>query len=613
MNLAAWQRIGTDPTTLQYIADGIRIPFVAECPQFHEQNYCLKHYKEKLFLRNEVKRLLDLGYVKKCESNPGFISPIGCVPKKGDNKFRLIHDLRFLNGHCEKFKFKQEDIRVVQQIIKPKDFLTSIDLKDGFFHIKVHPDHQKYLSFQFDNAYYSFTVLCFGFALSPYFFYKCLRPIVAYLRTLNVRLVLYVDDFLVCSSEATIADDTDTVVHTLEDLGLRINNEKSVLKGSQCIEYLGYTIDTHGSHPVISAKRARVQKIKRLIKQLLKKKSCSARILAKCAGLCVSTAWVVATGKLYLRNIYRLIAKRLSWSDILHLDNAASIELNWWLKNIDKFNEKIIKPNPVTVAFEVDASASGWGAVLGECKAKGDYNEYLSKQSSNYRELTAILLAILAFKHKLKNQHVLVFSDNSTAVAYVNNKGGPYIDLNNIAIKIWTEADRLGLSISCRHLAGARNVQADTLSRTPDRHSWMLHPGLFQMLEDYWGPHTIDRFATFENTQLPRYNSLFWDVGTEAIDAFAQSWSGENNFVNAPWALLPRILEKLSVERADATVIVPQFKAQPWFQRLRQMATCPPINLPVNRRTLVNRGVQPEPLKNPLWRVQAWRISGRKN
>ena len=327
----------------------------------------------------------------------------------------------------------------------------------------------------------------------------------------------------------------------------------------------------------------------------------------------MSTAWVVATGKLYLRNIYRLIAKRLSWSDILHLDNAASIELNWWLKNIDKFNEKIIKPNPVTVAFEVDASASGWGAVLGECKAKGDYNEYLSKQSSNYRELTAILLAILAFKHKLKNQHVLVFSDNSTAVAYVNNKGGPYIDLNNIAIKIWTEADRLGLSISCRHLAGARNVQADTLSRTPDRHSWMLHPGLFQMLEDYWGPHTIDRFATFENTQLPRYNSLFWDVGTEAIDAFAQSWSGENNFVNAPWALLPRILEKLSVERADATVIVPQFKAQPWFQRLRQMATCPPINLPVNRRTLVNRGVQPEPLKNPLWRVQAWRISGRKN
>ena len=277
MNLAAWQRIGTDPTTLQYIADGIRIPFVSECPQFHEQNYCLKQYKEKLFLKNEVQRLLDLGYVKKCESNPGYVSPIGCVPKKGDDKFRLIHDLRFLNGHCEKFKFKQEDIRVVQQVIKPNDFLTSIDLKDGFFHIKVHPDHQKYLSFQFDNAYYSFTVLCFGFALSPYFFYKCLRPVVAYLRTLNIRLVLYVDDFIVCSSESTIADDTDTVVHTLEDLGLRINNVKSVLKATQCIEYLGYTIDTRGTYPVISAKRVRVQKIKRLIRQLLKKKSCSER------------------------------------------------------------------------------------------------------------------------------------------------------------------------------------------------------------------------------------------------------------------------------------------------------------------------------------------------
>ena len=613
MNISAWHNIDTDPRILQYISEGIEIPFLEECPHFQFQNYLLKDSKQKVFLKNEINRLLSLGFIKKCENKPDFISPIGCVPKKGKNKFRLIHDLRYLNSFCERKPFKNEDIRTVEQIIKPNDFLTSIDLQDGFFHIKVHANYHQYLSFEYNGVYYSFTVLCFGFSLSPYFFYKCLRPVVAYLRSLDIRLVLYVDDFLVCANRASITDHTDTVLHTLHDLGLKVNTEKSVLKPSQNIDYLGYNIDTSSEYPHISAKQERVQKIKRLIKQLIYKKSCSARLLAKCAGLCVSTAWVVATGKLYLRNIYNLIAKRQYWSDILLLNDSALTELNWWLISIDNFNNKIIKPNPITTSFEVDASASGWGAVLDTCQAKGDFDCSLSSRSSNYRELTAVLLAILSFKHKLKNHHVLVLSDNSTAIAYINNKGGPHIDLNNIAIKIWTEAARIGLSVTCRHLAGVKNVSADTLSRSPDRHSWMLHPGLFQILEDRWGPHSIDRFATSLNTQLPRYNSLFWDVGTEALDAFAQNWSGENNFVNAPWALIPRILEKIVVDQAVATVIAPRFKAQPWFQRLRQLSICPPFNLPINKRTLVARGAHAEPKKNPAWVVQAWRISGRQS
>ena len=121
------------------------------------------------------------------------------------------------------------------------------------------------------------------------------------------------DDFLVCANRASITDHTDTVLHTIHDLGLKVNTEKSVSKPSQNIYYLGYNIDTSSEYPHSSAKQERVQRKKILIKQLIYKKSCSARLLAKCAGLCVSTAWVVATGKLYLRNIYNLIAKRQYW------------------------------------------------------------------------------------------------------------------------------------------------------------------------------------------------------------------------------------------------------------------------------------------------------------
>ena len=609
MNITAWERIGTDPQTLDYLKNGVKIPFENDCQSFCLKNY-IKNSKEKAFLKSEVKRLLGLGYIKQCKSNPGFISPIGCVKKKGKDKYRLIHDLRVLNSHCSNYKFKQEDIRVVEQIIRPKDYLTSIDLKDGFFHVKVHKDFQKYLSFEFEGIYYSFTVLCFGFCLSPYFFYKCMRPVVKYIRSLDIRIALYVDDFIICADKAKITDHTDTVLHTLEDLGLHINSEKSCLEPAQNIEYIGFMISTLGEYPHISAKKERVGKIKRLIKNLLNKKSCSARLLARCAGLCVSTAWVVTTGKLYLRGIYNLISKREKWEDILPLDNTVYKELEWWLENIDKFNVKVLKPNPITTSFEVDASSSGWGAALGEELAKGDYDISISHRSSNYRELTAILLAILTFKNKLKGQHVLIFSDNCTAIAYINNREGAHSDLTNIAIKIWTEAEKLGLSITCRHLAGVANVTADGLSRAPDRHNWMLHPNLFQLLEDLWGPHSIDRFATFQNRQLLRYNSLYWDVGSEAVDAFSQRWSGENNYVNAPWALLPRIIEKVVADRAVATVIAPNFRAQAWHQNLRRLAISPPLTLPAHKNTLVYKGVHAEPKRNPRWKVQAWRISG---
>ena len=117
----------------------------------------------------------------------------------------------------------------MEKVIQPDDYLTSVDLKDGFYHFKVREDCQEFLSFEFEGTFYSFRVLCFGFCLSPYFFYKCLRPLVAYLRSLDIRLVLYVDDFLICAERARIRDHTDFVIHTLEDLGLHVNLEKSVL------------------------------------------------------------------------------------------------------------------------------------------------------------------------------------------------------------------------------------------------------------------------------------------------------------------------------------------------------------------------------------------------
>ena len=49
---------------------------------------------------------------------------------------------------------------------------------------------------------------------------------------------------------------------------------------------------------------------------------------------------------------------------------------------------------------------------------------------------------------------------------------------------------------------------------------WSLNSKYFRFLDLKWGPHDVDRFACYYNAQLPRFNSRFWNPGTEATDAF---------------------------------------------------------------------------------------------
>ena len=73
-----------------------------------------------------------------------------------------------------------EDIKTVIDYVEPEDFLITTDIKNGFHHIGIKPEDQKYLGFSFENQFYVWCVLPFGATFSPYFFSKTLRPVVQY-------------------------------------------------------------------------------------------------------------------------------------------------------------------------------------------------------------------------------------------------------------------------------------------------------------------------------------------------------------------------------------------------------------------------------------------------
>ena len=51
----------------------------------------------------------------------------------------------------------------------------------------------------------------------------------------------------------------------------------------------------------------------------------------------------------------------------------------------------------------------------------------------------------------------------------------------------------------------------------------------FSFIDELWGAHSIDIFASVIKYKAERFNSLFWNPGSEAVDAFTQNWHGDIN------------------------------------------------------------------------------------
>jgi len=102
-----------------------------------------------------------------------------------------------------------------------------------------------------------------------------------------------------------------------------------------------------------------------------------------------------------------------------------------------------------------------------------------------------------------------------------------------------------------------QNLLADELSRGPDQDDWSLIQDHFDALDELWGPHTVDRFASSTNSKCSRLKSKLHNIGSEATDAFTQDWSMDNNWFCPPVGLIAKVLHQCRAQNARGTLIVP--------------------------------------------------------
>ena len=135
-----------------------------------------------------------------------------------------------------------ESLFNVINLIRSKVYMASIDLKDAFFSVLIHNDHQKYLKFIFGNLF-QFTPMPNGYGTAVRSFTKISKIPFGHLRSQGHNSVVYGDDsFLQGDTYQSCLANILNTIKLLRELSFVLHPDKSVLTPSQAIVFLGFLI-----------------------------------------------------------------------------------------------------------------------------------------------------------------------------------------------------------------------------------------------------------------------------------------------------------------------------------------------------------------------------------
>ena len=567
-----WEELGANRTIVGIITHGYRIPFFCPPHSVHLRNN-LSARKHGEFVETAITELLTTGRVREVDRPPWVVNPLS-VSTKGD-KNRLILDLRHVNQFVIKQKIKFDDWKVMEHFLTPQGYLFSFDIKQGYHHIEMAPDSVEYLGFSWnfngEVRFFVFLVLPFGLTSAPFIFTKIIRVLIKYWRGQGVKICCFIDDGCGAGEDQVRAlEHSELVQDTLVKAGF-LTNDKSVWEPTQELTWIGYTVDLHKGIFRVADKR--VTSLMRSIHNITAGLPyTSARQLSRLTGKIISTKWVVGDiTHLKTRHLYSMIESRIAWDKRMSVNHYREVisELVFWKNNFTRLNVKHIRPYCIPdLVVASDASATGLGAhaQVGtrELIVRKNFSPEEADTSSTHREVYAILYALASYKALCIGKSVLWFTDNFGASRVVP-KGSGVRALQEMAESIHNICDSNRIDLRVQWVPREAIYYADHLSKLVDHDDWCTTPYFFRVLDQKWGPFSVDRFADNNNTKLKRFNSKYLCPNTEHVDAFTLTWEGENNYLVPPVGMVPRVLAHMAACHGRGVMVVPYWPSAAFF------------------------------------------------
>lgn len=587
--LPHWQEISKNKTVLSYVS-GAKINFQKRLPDpvlDSIQNKAFWSLEQVKAVDDFVAVLIDSQVIEIVPvSSEQVVSPIFLTRNK-DKTYRLIHNVKRINQECiVSTRFKMENLAVVLPLIPQFAWFTSWDIVQGFYNVLIHPNFRKYFCFDWKGRRFQFRALSMGSSESPRIFSKVVKASVYAARRLGLSVFSYMDDTM-CMALSYLEAANASVEYgkLLEHLGFLLHPKKSVRLPTQCITYLGMIIDSRDMTVAIpEEKRSKLDSLVRsLLKEVYAKKPVSIRKAASLVGFQISCLLALPYGRAHYRSLeYErnrgLLDSNRDFDAKMILSWNVLPDLEWW-RGLPRVLKNSFLPPKFSLFLVTDASLQGWGAVCGDQKLAGTW-DFDDTIEIAFLELKAIWLAVKHLSHILQDQVIHLSTDNQVAQCYVNKMGGRRPSYNRVAVKIWALLEARNAFMSAFYVKSSDNV-ADPLSRLSSSRSldrfrdieFQLLPAWFKEISDMFGfQPEIDWFASPRNTQLPTF--CVWEAGEGAsfFDAFGHDWSVAKAYLFPPFALIPRVLRKIQLDRASGILIVPTWTAAPWWETALKLA-----------------------------------------
>ena len=397
----------------------------------------------------------------------------------------------------------------------------------------------------------------------------------------GLRVLPYMDDLLfLTASRAEALAARGYVTALLELLGWLRNPTKGCWEPTQRLSpHLGLGVDSVQGVFFIPPERR--DKLQSLALAVLGRAGRNAglvplRLLQQFCGTAQSLYLALPPARFMLRSLHDALASVRPWEAQVRLSSAARTDLRWFAAVPERWTARALFRRAETAVLHCDASQLAWSGTLNErLPAKGFWRPHQQPEHITSKELRAVFFTVQSFLPQLQGRRVRLWEDNQAVVAILASWTSRAPLLMRTLRKLWWLMDTNNISLRAEYIRSAANVWADALSREDDPGDWRLDSRAFSLLESAWGPHTVDRFATANNSQLLVYNSKWADPLSAGVDCFAQAdWERHNNYCCPPPEELDRLAHLLATRPGiSATVVAPRWPAQSWFQVLQECCT----------------------------------------
>ena len=129
--------------------------------------------------------------------------------------------------------------------------------------------------------------------------------------------------------------------------------------------------------------------------------------------------------------------------------------------------------------------------------------------------------------------------------------GTKSLNCDKISRTIWLWCIENGIWLSCSHIPGKSNIEADKKSRLfNDQAECKLKDTIFQKITEKWGMVDIDLFASKLNFQIKKSCAWKPDPLASYIDALTLNWNDFNSvYIFPPFGLLGSCVQKIRMEK----------------------------------------------------------------